>query len=811
MIEDDYIRERQKPLDQKQEFPLFRNLILYSEIAAELTKIQQTYSDIMQIQEIGKSALGKPLYCVFLSDESGIKELESTRIRIADSLKNPEKYLKQIKEKEEQFKAVVFINCSTHGIEYCGVDAGFKVIRYLTANREKESVKKLLKSLILIINICANPDGRWLDTLNNGNNMDLNRDSMTASQPEIKCLNDKIRFVYFPNSTVDIHGYYAEAGGLFDCCTEPHNPNSEYKLQDKLIDQSGLNTKDFIKKQTNLSVIIPSIDYKNQGWDDYTPVFNSTINAMTGGLGHTLEVNYGNAEGIEIGFITILSNLNFVAENKEKYLELQLKTFLNGVNEEKSAEIIFPKYYVIPIESKLQKNVFDAMNIVNKLIDFKVEVGISSENFTHKGVDYKAEKVYVVNMKQALRGLANNILWEGEDITKKVVTLYDISVFSLKLFYNINVVAVYEEDHLIIPTRLLKEKLSKKEEIKKVSKYLKENEERSNVSSKKSHYAFLYKNNESIKYIMKLNKYLSKTDKCNKNYEIKQIEGNCYFTFKKNHNSDHFVEKHFPYTDYLEVDSVFIEKYKSICSISQLNMLFSFRERTRYVYIGDNGGCYMYLKSLGYDVTQVTMEMLNLGYQLRNEEYQGLIINGIQAFYTDQFYDNLGISWCQSYALHDRSKEMILSFARNTKYILGCGFTGATFASQLTNNSLEIDFFRDSEKKNSMENGVFNVNLIENDILTASYEKIEKFFLYLPCWLKVKSDDWIISARFSSFYKGFCKDDSFIRDQPAIIRNKPNNTTNIVLIGFDPAFRLYSSSSFRLLYNAMTYFDSLSY
>ncbi len=320
MIEDDYIVERQKPLDQKQEFPLFRNLILYSEIAAELTKIQQTHSDIMQVQEIGKSSLGKPLYCVFLSDQSGLKELESTRIRIADSLKNPEKYLKQIKEKAQQFKAVVFVNCSTHGIEYCGVDAGFKVIRYLTANKEKESVKKLLKSLILIINICANPDGRWLDSLYNGNNMDLNRDSMTSSQPEIKCLNDKIRFVYFPNSTVDIHGYYAEAGGLFDCCTEPHNPNSEYKLQDKLIDESGLNTKEFIKKQTNLSVIVPSIDYKNQGWDDYTPVFNSTINAMTGGLGHTLEVNYGNAEGIEIGFITILSNLNFVAENKENTL-----------------------------------------------------------------------------------------------------------------------------------------------------------------------------------------------------------------------------------------------------------------------------------------------------------------------------------------------------------------------------------------------------------------------------------------------------------------------------------------------------------
>jgi hypothetical protein len=624
-------------------------------------------------------------------------------------------------------------------------------------------------------------------------------------------LNDNIRFVYFPNSTVDIHGYFGEAGGLYDCCTEPHNPNSEYKLQDILNTESGLKTQKFIKNQTNIKIKIPSIDYKEQGWDDYTPIFNASINAMTGGLGHTLEVNYGNAEGVEIGFITILSNLIFVAENKQRYLEIQFRTFLNGINEEISTDILFPKYYIIPLDSKLQLNVFSAIEVINKLIGFKVEVGKITESFYYKGVEYTSENTYIVKMNQALRGIANNILWEGEDITNKVITLYDISVFSLKLFYNISVVPVYTQDKLQVKSEIIKEKLKKKNKIKSISSYLHDVEKKLSNSKRKTHYAFLYKNNESVKYITNLNKFLTKFENINKNYEIKKIDGKYYFIFKKTCNSSHYVERHFPYTDFLELDYSSVEIFKSICRISPLTPLFSFKQKTRYVYIGDNGACYLYLKSIGFSVAQVTMEMLNLGYQLRNEEFEGLIINGAQAFYSDKFYDNLGISWCQSYALHDRSKEMILTFARNCKYILGCGYTGATLVSQLTNNSVEFEFFKDKDNKQTMENGIFEVNMVNDDVMTASYNSSEKFFLYLPCWYKLNKNEWIVSANFSSFYKGFCKDDSLIRNKPAIVRNKPSHYNNIVLIGFDPAFRLYNASSFRLLYNTMIYFDSLDY
>lgn len=110
-----------------------------------------------------------------------------------------------------------------------------------------------------------------------------------------------------------------------------------------------------------------------------------------------------------------------------------------------------------------------------------------------------------------------------------------------------------------------------------------------------------------------------------------------------------------------------------------------------------------------------------------------------------------------------------------------------------------------------MEIGIFEVNMVNDDVMTASYYSLEKFFLYLPCWYKLNKDEWVVSGKFSSFYKGFCKDDSLIKDKPAIIRNKPSHYNNVVLIGFDPAFRIYNASSFRLLFNTMIYFDSLTY
>ena len=815
MINDDFIIERQKRLEDRKEFPLFRNFILYSEIKAQLDRIQADNCDIMKVEEIGQSALGKPLYCVFVSDKDGLSNLDQIRDGIKSSMKDPKKSLEELNKNPDSFKAIVFVNCSTHGTEICGTDAGLKVLRYLTSNKSTDYVKKILKHLIIIINISANPDGRWLNCLYNGNNIDLNRDSMTSSQPEIKCLNDKIRFVYFPNSTVDVHGYWGDNTGIFDCCTEPHNPNCEYMLQEKMVEEAGLFNRDCIKKQLNLNIIIPSIDYKNQGWDDYTPVFNSSINAMTGGLGHTLEVNYANSEGIEMAFISILSNLIFVTENKVRYLELQFKTYLNGVLSNQSA-IEFPKYYLIPLGKGLQKNSYNAMEIINKLLDFKVEVHVNSEAFNYLGVEYAVNSTYIIKMNQALRGIANNILWEGEDITEKVITLYDISVFSLKLFYNVNVIPVYSD--IKAKLYLLTNKLKKKAEIKKISIYLEDLEKSiheggiSKTTKSRSHYAFLYKNNEAVKYITKLNKFLSKSETPNKHYDIKNIEGKQYFIVRKTANSNYFIEKHFPYTDWFEIDNSALKRFESNCKVTSLNIIYSFKPNIRYVYVGDNGACYLYLKSLGYDITAVSLEMLNGGFELRQEEFDGLIINGIQAFYQDKYLDILGTSWGQSYGLHRRSKETILSFAKNVKYLLGCGYSGAAFVKELFSEvKFEFNYFKDINNVQSMNNGVFQLKLEQGDVLSSSYEEKENFFSYLPVWYQVNSDDWIISGKYLSFYKGFCNDKDLIKDKPAIIRNNPRVNLNVVLIGFDPAFRLYNSSSFRLLYNSMIYFDSLSY
>ena len=77
----------------------------------------------------------------------------------------------------------VFINCSIHGGETTGMDAGLRLLRRL-AFKDDAQTKRFLKEAIIIIDPCQNPDGRITDSRPNGNGFDCNRDFITLTQPE---------------------------------------------------------------------------------------------------------------------------------------------------------------------------------------------------------------------------------------------------------------------------------------------------------------------------------------------------------------------------------------------------------------------------------------------------------------------------------------------------------------------------------------------------------------------------------------------------------------------------------------------------
>ncbi|EKX63803.1 hypothetical protein STRIP9103_04112 [Streptomyces ipomoeae 91-03] len=79
--------------------------------------------------------------------------------------------------------------------------------------------KDLLAHNRLYFNITANPDGRIAGTRANAGGFDLNRDFVTASQPETRAMR-QISIDKQPVVMLDLHGYVN--GTLIEPTTPPH-------------------------------------------------------------------------------------------------------------------------------------------------------------------------------------------------------------------------------------------------------------------------------------------------------------------------------------------------------------------------------------------------------------------------------------------------------------------------------------------------------------------------------------------------------------------------------------------------------------
>jgi hypothetical protein len=94
----------------------------------------------------------------------------------------------------------------------------------LSLEKRTRRSRKILENIVILINICANPDGRGKKALPWSNGVDLNRDYLTQSQPEIQAIVKHVAVRWFPSVVVDLHGYFGDQNITIDGCTLPHNP-----------------------------------------------------------------------------------------------------------------------------------------------------------------------------------------------------------------------------------------------------------------------------------------------------------------------------------------------------------------------------------------------------------------------------------------------------------------------------------------------------------------------------------------------------------------------------------------------------------
>src|SRR5690606_35849663 len=121
--------------------------------------------------------------------------------------------------------------------------------------------------------LSVNPDGRVAGTRENAAGFDLNRDLITASQPESAALRDVIVRTQ-PVLLLDLHGYVN--GTLIDPTTPPHGENYEYDLflkhawPNALGMEAAIEALDYTREDGVNPPQIPLRDW-HEGWDDWPP------------------------------------------------------------------------------------------------------------------------------------------------------------------------------------------------------------------------------------------------------------------------------------------------------------------------------------------------------------------------------------------------------------------------------------------------------------------------------------------------------------------------------------------------------------
>lgn len=747
------------------EYPLPRNAALYSDLESQLKALEAKNPALMDYQVIGRSAGGKDLYLVTITDEPGMKRLGQYEKFMQDAVNNPQQAKKTLKESD--VKIPVFFNASIHGNETTGTDGVLKLINKLLTDNSTQT-RSILKNCVVLINVCQNPDGRISGHRENATGTDLNRDYITQSQPEVQGVVKNIAMKWFPTAMLDLHGFMGSGNVLLEPCTIPHNPNYEYDLSLKYALPHAEAIAADITALTKRDVDIP-MKVWDDGWDDYPPIFTPQYFMYLGAIGHTLEVKFPNQEGIDTAYTACYASLKYAAKNKAELMNNQFSIYERGVmgqNVEK--DITFPEAYIIPMNSGQQKDLLEASNMIGHLLNNGIIVKKADKEFTADGVKYPAG-TYVVPMKQGLRGLANTMLWKGEDVSSLASAMYDISAYSFPQLCGFNAIAVSKSFDAALAG------VNSAPELKG-----------SLESGSPANYIMPVENNDAYKAANSLVRdgfAVYRTSGTNGTY------GPGSFVIPNKSGVEAKLAK------------LAAENAITVKGITTVAGKLQPVKLQKVAVIGNDGGVATEIKALGFDVTAVPYYAVNNGYDLEANGFNAMVISGTQSFWNDS-YDATGTTW----SLDEVGQKEVIDFARNHDFI-GVGYAGAAVDKAVGKLGVTYQYTGTEEDSQTAENGICIINANAADPVTYNYGKNETAFAYGPIWFGGLSSKTVTSASFADkglYLAGFWKNPAAAAGAPNIVHDN-SNSYDEVLFGIEPAFRSYTSGTFGLMANALYY------
>lgn len=413
---------------------------------------------------LGKSVQGRDIqFTVLAKDKATVdKYLNET---LPAMKQDPAALQEAIKSGNTEFKVPIWIN-NIHPDEAPGVDAILdlfkalsqdKIVTFKTTDKDGQetsidfNVDEALNHVFFLINYTQNPDGRYLNTRENANKFDLNRDNSYQTQVETQIVTAEIA-KWSPISFLDFHGFVG--GFLIEPCTPPHDPNIEYDLViDNMIElatafgEAGIANTSYTsyhipyeenRKKAEDPNYVPKPGSQVTGWDDASPAYTAVYAMHQGSLGHTIEIPSLNEESSKALFYGGVAAIDYIANNTQKLFVNQLEIFKRGLNNKDVGEAVdkylinakheqigrprgdnanfFPEYYVLPLDKKLQKNQLEVYRMVQYLLRNDVKVEQSAQAVKVGEVEYPAGS-YIVNMHQVKRGFANLVLYDGINVS----------------------------------------------------------------------------------------------------------------------------------------------------------------------------------------------------------------------------------------------------------------------------------------------------------------------------------------------------------------------------------------------------------
>lgn len=455
--------------------------IPYYAIKCTLDEIVAASDGRISVETIGESTQGRSIYAVTLdARQSADQRRNSDRYQAIKKieLKNPARAKVLLSEFGDDVKTPVFFNANMHGNEVESTDASIQFIREVatTPYGQDPKIDEVLDHAVLVFNVSGNPDGRVLGQRGNANKIDMNRDYLTQSQPEVRAAVSAMRDLH-PVLTVDQHGYYNPT--LVDGETFPHSPGMEYDLimpfnQGRVLEQKAA------LEELGYPVQVPRLDWCShgdlpdaetglcpdgstpdestaQGWDDFGPFYGATYGQLTGLDATTPEMcgAFGDpvggctplpgapkdtptgTEGSKLtAYTNIWSSLGYVMDHHTEMFEAKLESFRRGRAGEARRVCCeapfdggehdwtteYPAGYVIPLGRGARSRA-DAVRLVDYLLFNDIEVSKLERPAVLGGKRYDRGS-YAVSMKQPLRGLASTMLGLGVDISDRIESLY---------------------------------------------------------------------------------------------------------------------------------------------------------------------------------------------------------------------------------------------------------------------------------------------------------------------------------------------------------------------------------------------------